>query len=110
MRQYLRKRGKKVMIKLESTQDIGNTVLCDMCNKDWTNSKISGGFLFGSNAVCPDCSDRIRASALHYNELSYIKAECPKDMSFKDWVVSLRCGDNTIKTYTFDNIDDLKGM
>jgi len=31
--------------------DFGNVVLCDLCNKDYSNSDEHGGFLFGNSAV-----------------------------------------------------------
>lgn len=78
------------MLKIE----IGNTtyilpgyeVICDMCSKDWTHDKTSGGFLLLSNGVCPDCSDRVIASVKRYNEEWSIKATCPESMSFADWI------------------------
>lgn len=36
--------------------DPGNMVLCDFCNKDYTEDTISvGGILFSGHACCPDC-------------------------------------------------------
>ncbi len=35
--------------------DIGNTVVCDFCNADYTESKESGGLIAGGYAVCPKC-------------------------------------------------------
>ena len=62
--------------------DPGDTVLCDLCNKDWTNSEVPGGFLFGSYAVCPDFTPRMRETVKEYQEEHYIRAECPPDKSF----------------------------
>jgi len=70
--------------------DPGNTVLCDFCNKDYTTSDESGGILFGSKATCPDCTPRILEGAKKYGEEHYINATCPAEMSFADWVRSLR--------------------
>ena len=74
--------------------DFGDMVFCDICNKEYTNLSESGGILFGSNAYCPSCSPRLEIEARRYNETSYIKARCPKGMSFKDWVLQLRGGNN----------------
>jgi len=40
--------------------EAGDQVLCDLCNKNYTDSVVQGWFSFLSNAVCPACS---RASA-----------------------------------------------
>ncbi len=66
--------------------DIGNGVVCDLCNADFTNSNESGGVLFGSYAVCPKCAPDLIADAVANGELSRVKAECPEGMSFADWV------------------------
>ena len=87
-------------MKLESIQDIGETVICDMCGDDLSDSDESGGFLFLSNAVCPHCADERLKSIRSYNEEKHIRAFCPSDMSFKDWVLQLRGGNNTIRTYS----------
>lgn len=73
------------------TLDVGRRVFCDMsCDKEWTDSKKSGGFLFGSKAVCPECEDRILKSINGYGEESHIKGYCPGNESFADWVRSMR--------------------
>ena len=33
---------------------VGRTVVCDICDQDWTDRPESGGFLFVSKAYCPD--------------------------------------------------------
>lgn len=70
--------------------DAGKTVICDMCNKDYSDSEAKGGILFGSKGVCPLCVPRMMPDIIAYNETQYIKAECPKDMSFKDWILTMR--------------------
>lgn len=66
--------------------EVGNQVLCDLCNKDWTDSNTTGGFLRGSYAVCPDCAPDHRAKLKEFNEEHHIRAECPVFLSFADWV------------------------
>ena len=66
--------------------DPGRTVLCDMCNADYTESGEPGGILFGSYAVCPRCSDKVETDAKKFKEESHIKARCPEGVSFADWV------------------------
>lgn len=62
----------------------GNRILCDLCNKDWTDSKQTGGFLFESKAVCPDCEPKLLEMIME-NEEGHL-AKCPKNMAFADWV------------------------
>jgi hypothetical protein len=70
--------------------DIGNKVICDYCDKDYTNSNETGGFLFGSYATCPECAPRIIENARKYGEENHIRAICPPELSFRDWVYTLR--------------------
>lgn len=84
--------------------DTGEIVICDWCGKDYTDppeSEKCGGLLFGSKAACPDCAHRIMENAKKYNEENCITGICPTGMTFKNWVIKLRGGDNTIKLYTF---------
>lgn len=72
--------------------DPGETVLCDMCNDDYTDSEETGGFLFSSNAVCPKCAPNILADAIKYNEQHFITP--PKEgESFRDFVYRIRRGE-----------------
>ena len=73
--------------------DIGNTVVCDFCNDDYTDSTSQGGCLIGSYAVCPKCTKDIK-------DLGDIDQFCPPDTEFRKWVLDLRAGDNTIKIYS----------
>lgn len=70
--------------------DAGQTVLCDLCNADYSESEEKGGFLFQSKGVCPKCAPRFLKSIQSYNEEKYIKGHCPKNTSFKDWILSMR--------------------
>lgn len=69
---------------------VGDEVLCDFCCKDWTDSNVSGGFLFQSKAVCPQCALRTLPSIQAYGEEGFIREHCPPDLSFADWVRKLR--------------------
>ncbi len=85
---------------LKSVKDIGDQVFCDMaCGKEYTNSDAKGGFLFGSKAVCPECAKEAYSRIVGYGEEKFIKAWCPEDMSFREFVLKIRNGNNTIKTY-----------
>lgn len=68
------------------TIDVGNIVVCDLCNKDFTDSDESGGFLFGGKAVGPCCSEKFLATVKECREEHHIVADCPKDRSFANWV------------------------
>lgn len=73
------------------TVDMGDRVICDWgCGEEWTDRPESGGLLFGSKATCPDCAPRLEANARKHGELHFIRARCPENMSFADWVRSLR--------------------
>ncbi|MEK7561044.1 MAG: hypothetical protein AAB539_03760 [Patescibacteria group bacterium] len=75
--------------------DIGDTVVCDFCNLDYTDSDESGGVLIGSFAVCPRCAPDAIRNAEKYHEP--VDAVCPPHKSFKQWVLDMRGGDNTIR-------------
>jgi hydrogenase maturation factor HypF (carbamoyltransferase family) len=85
---------------LKSEIDIGDTVLCDQCNTDYTNSEEKGGFIFGSHGVCPECAPGMMTSIKKYKEENYITSTCPEGMSFKEFIVLARGGNNTIKMYS----------
>jgi hypothetical protein len=83
------------MIPITEIIDIGTTVLCDICNDDYTNSDALGGILVGSYAVCPQCAPEFTDSddepVIH----------CPAGMRFRDWVLRIRGGRNTIEITTY---------
>lgn len=75
------------VIKLE----VGDTVLCDLCNKDYTHDdKTTGGFYFSGKAVCPDCSDGTMKSIKKYHEERFIRAYADENETFRDFVYRLR--------------------
>lgn len=80
------------------TLDIGDNVICDICNGDWTGRLESGGLLFGSSAICPECAPKFEMDVRRYNEQRFIKARCPAGKSFADWVrQDLRGGNNQVR-------------
>ena len=83
------------MIPITNIIDIGNTVLCDICNDDYTNSDAQGGILVGSYAVCPQCVPDFDDSD------DEPRIQCPPGMRFRDWVLQLRGGRNTIEITTY---------
>ena len=69
---------------------IGDLVICDFCDEDYTESNESGGFIFGSQGVCPKCADRMMKSIKKYNEEKYIRVVCKPDQSFADFIREYR--------------------
>jgi hypothetical protein len=61
------------------TVDMGDMVVCDFCNEEWTTRTESGGYFFDGYSVCPDCGPshkkRPKGSIM-----------CIPGMSFADWV------------------------
>lgn len=78
--------------------DIGDIVVCDICDEDFTDSQEQGGFIFGSNAYCPRCAKRSLPDIKKYGEESYIRATCPDGKPFADFVRKYR-GKGTIEMW-----------
>jgi hypothetical protein len=76
---------------------VGRTVVCDDCSGDWTDRKESGGFLFLSKAICPDCAPKFMQSIAKYNEHKHIRGTCPTLESFADFVRRMRGPDAFIR-------------
>lgn len=89
------------MIRDKVIQDLGNIVVCDICNDDYTLSKECGGCCVGSYALCPKCTKSCR----HPEEIT---ARCPDGMEFREWVLSLRNGDNRMRIVSADSPDELR--
>lgn len=85
---------------LISETDIGRTVLCDICSKDWTDLPDCGGMVVQSKAVCPDCKHAYLRDLQKYNETHLIRAHCSVTKSFADFVREHRDGDNKIRLYS----------
>ena len=86
--------------KVISSQDLGTQVICDICNKDYTFDSASGGFLFGSYAYCPDCAVKGLKEIKKHGEEWNIKAYCPPNQSFWNFVFDMRRGNNNITIVT----------
>lgn len=69
---------------------VGDTVVCDVCDDDYTSRPESGGFVFGSYAYCPSCATKQLPSIRGYGEEHLIRAHCPPGLSFADFVRDLR--------------------
>lgn len=77
--------------------DIGDLVVCDSCNDDYTCSLKCGGLIFGSKAYCPTCTPRLLNDVEKYGEQRYIRAHCRQLQTFADFVREYRGGNNSIK-------------
>ena len=53
---------------------VGDIVVCDVCNQDFTDSDATGGFLFGSYAYCPACAESSLKQIQSFNEEDHIRA------------------------------------
>lgn len=93
---FLKKKKMEAMASKIEVIEMGDSVLCDVCNTDFTNSEESGGFLFGSYAYCPRCAPRGLRTIQETGEERYIRAMCPPDVSFKEFVLGLRAGNNKV--------------
>lgn len=88
---------------MRSVIDIGDAVLCDLCNADYTESDQKGGLVLNESAVCPICQPDIEASVKKYGEEGHINARCPAEMSFKQFILAYR-PNNSIIIETRDKI------
>ncbi len=66
--------------------DMGDTVLCDSCSKDYTASTATGGLLFQSKAICPECMPEWEKNIAEFHEEKYVRARCPEGKAFAAWV------------------------
>lgn len=85
----------------EKIIDVGDTVLCDMCNGDYTDSDAEGGFMLMSNGVCPECADRVENSCRQYGEEKYITERARPGETFKAFILRMRGGNNTVRIMSF---------
>lgn len=76
--------------------DIGNAVFCDCCNTEYTSRDDLGGMLFESKAYCPTCMSTRLPKIKALGEERFIREFCPPDMKYREWVLGLRGGNNTI--------------
>lgn len=88
--------------------DVGPQVVCDNCGADWTGRPESGGFLFVTKAICPTCAPVYERDIVRYGETRHIRQRCPEGLSFAQWVLQLRAGDNTVIVRTVDRASDLR--
>ena len=81
--------------------NMGNTVLCDICNDDYTNSIESGGGIVGSYGVCPKCWPRYAEDLTKHREWKHVRRLCPDEQTFADFVREYRGGDGLVIIESF---------
>lgn len=84
------------MPKIINEIPLGKTVVCDVCNKDYTNSNKTGGFIFSGYAYCPKCAEKGLSVIEMHGEEKNIQAVCPKNKSFADFCREYRGEDAKI--------------
>lgn len=93
------------------TYDIGDTVICDLCGTDFSEGTEAqdekGGYIFGSNGVCPRCAQEFYSRIREHNEQGHIKALCPSDKTFLEFIIDARGGNNTVEIRTADKDEDI---
>src|SRR3990167_6092822 len=82
--------------------EIGQIVVCDFCDTDFTERDDQGGLLFGGRGVCPECAPRIEADAIKFGETRFIKARAKPGQSFRSFCLELRGGNNTVHFRTIE--------
>ena len=88
--------------------DPGDTVLCDLCNADYTESEEKGGMLFGGKAVCPQCLPEFMKGVRKFEEEEFIADSAREDETFRDFVYRIRHGeDQIVKTPAKDVINKI---
>lgn len=76
---------------------LGETVVCDACNEDYSVRPDQGGFIFGSYAYCPACAADALPRIEGYGETYMIRARCPEGKTFADFVREYRGPDAAIQ-------------
>lgn len=96
LREY-QKQAVDALEKGEGIVEVGDQVNCDICNDYFPPSDTrSGGFLFDTYSYCPKCAASSLERIKGYKEDKYIRAWCPEGMSFHDFVMALRGGNNRV--------------
>jgi len=76
--------GIKVM-----TIDVGDRVICDLCNTEYTNSDAVGGVLFSHKACCPICAPEMIKNAKKFKETRFLELPTVGE-TFRDFVLRIR--------------------
>lgn len=87
----------------ETTEyNLGDIVLCDLCNADYSTSDAIGGFVFSAKAVCPECAPRMWDSLIQYDEVHLVETQPAKGETFAEMVRRYRGGPATMTITTWD--------
>src|SRR5579863_4016907 len=70
--------------------DIGRLVVCDSCDKDYTDLPDQGGIVVGSYGYGPCCAARMLDGLRRYNEMHALRARCPPGQSYADFIRAYR--------------------
>jgi hypothetical protein len=81
---------------------VGDSVVCDVCNEDYTNSPLEGGFIFGSYAYCRKCVERHMPEIIRLGEMKFIQAVAFPGERFADFVRRYRGPDAAISVTNLD--------
>jgi len=65
---------------------VGDLVVCDVCNVDYTTCDAVGGFIFSSSAYCPTCADKHITLIRQYGEERFIRGRAYPGEAFADFV------------------------
>lgn len=76
--------------------DVGNIVICDFCDDDFTERHDTGGFIVCSSGCCPLCAPRLLERIKANDEEHTIRARCPPGQSYAAFVLEYRGGNNSI--------------
>lgn len=76
------------------TIPVGNIVICDACNTDFTKSNAVGGLICGSWAICPYCDQRAPWDG--YRHKKTVRPDVPWQ-TFREFVIAHRGPDAAIK-------------
>jgi len=76
---------------------VGDIVVCDVCNDDYTHRADPGGFLFGTYAYCPHCAITHLQRIQEYGEAHLIRALPLPGEAFADFVRRIRGPDAAIR-------------
>lgn len=85
--------------------DIGNSVLCDLCNADYTESNDTGGLVVDSSAVCPMCQPEMEKNIKKHGEEDHVDARCPEGVEFRQFILQVRNGADFIAIETWEDVD-----
>jgi len=77
---------------MNKCKPISKRVVCDLCGEEYTYRKDTGGILFNSNAVCPECLPEFEKLIDKYDEGKFIRAKATKNETFYDFVLRIRSG------------------